>query len=177
MLPFPLKSTSAFRIWCGLTYLHRCRVSNARTDQKCMCRGLSGACPDMPQTVPWISREKVYSEQGSRSCSRNLTSMGIYPHQLGYVFGRERVSVCPSVCPLGCEQNNSKSDRQILMKFSGNVQHGKRKNWFHFGVDLDQRLAAMMKNVILVNNYWTKIDIIMNPIGNGMFPWSKNLKI
>ena len=75
-----------------------------------------------------------------------------YIRQGGYVFGR----VCLSVRPSVCEQNNSKSKGRIWMKFSGNVQHGKRKNWFDFGVDPDWRLFAMAKNVIAVNNYWTK---------------------
>lgn len=37
--------------------------------------------------------------------------------------------------------------------------------------------SAVTKNVILVNNYWTKIDIIMNPVANPMFSWSRNLNI
>ena len=118
-----------------------------------------------------------------------LTSVYIYLRQGGYVFGRVCLSVHPSIClsvrlsvhpsvrPSVREQNNSKSNGCIWMKFSGNVQHGKRKNWFDFGVDPDQHLAAMMKNVIFVNNYWTKIDIIMNPVANGMFSWSRNLNI
>ena len=38
-----------------------------------------------------------------------------------------------SICLFVCEQDNSKTDRWILMKFSGYVQNGKRKIWLNFG--------------------------------------------
>ena len=42
-----------------------------------------------------------------------------------------------------CEQDNSKTDRWILMKFSGYVQNGKRKILLNFGSDPDHCLDLL----------------------------------
>ena len=49
----------------------------------------------------------------------------------------------PSICLFVCEQDNSKTDRWILIKFSGYVQNGKRKIWLNFGSDLDHCLDLL----------------------------------
>ena len=49
----------------------------------------------------------------------------------------------PSICLFVCEQDNSKTDRWILLKFSGYVQNGKRKIWLNFGSDPDRCLDLL----------------------------------
>ena len=57
-------------------------------------------------------------------------------YYLGYVF----TWVCVSVRLFVCEQDNSKSYRRILMKFSGYVLNRTRNKWLDFGSDLDHCL-------------------------------------
>ena len=47
------------------------------------------------------------------------------------------------VCLFVCEQDNSKTDRWILIKFSGYVQNAKRKIWLNFGSDPDHCLDLL----------------------------------
>ena len=49
----------------------------------------------------------------------------------------------PSICLFVCEQDNSKTDRWILIKFSGYVQNGKRKISLNFGSDPDHCLDLL----------------------------------
>ena len=42
-----------------------------------------------------------------------------------------------------CKQDNSKTDRRILIKFLGYVQIGKRKMWLNFGSDPDHCLDLL----------------------------------
>ena len=42
-----------------------------------------------------------------------------------------------------CKQDNSKTDRRILIKFSGYVQIGKRKMWLNLGSDPDHCLDLL----------------------------------
>ena len=56
---------------------------------------------------------------------------------------REVMFSCELVCVFDCEQDNSKTYRQILMKFSGYVCKGKRKKWLNFVSDPDQYLGLL----------------------------------
>ena len=49
----------------------------------------------------------------------------------------------PSICLFVCEQDNSKTDRWLLMKFSGYVQNGKREILLNFGTDPDHCLDLL----------------------------------
>ena len=49
----------------------------------------------------------------------------------------------PFICLFVCKQDNSKTDRRILIKFSGYVQIGKRKMWLNFGSDPDHCLDLL----------------------------------
>ena len=55
-----------------------------------------------------------------------------------HVFGSVCLSACLFVCLFVCQQIYAKTDRPIVMKLGGEVEHGPRKNPFHFVVDLDQ---------------------------------------
>ena len=48
-----------------------------------------------------------------------------------------------ALCLFVCKQDNSKTDRRILIKFSGYVQIGKRKMWLNFGSDPDHCLDLL----------------------------------
>lgn len=77
------------------------------------CRSLSGPTPTTSEWCPWWSVITC----SSRYC---------YIRHRGFCF------CCLFVCLSGWSQNNSKSDKQILMKFSGAVNNGPRNRWSHF---------------------------------------------
>ena len=80
----------------------------------------------------------------------------------------------PSVCLFVCEQDNSKTDRWILIKFSGYVQNGKRKIWLNFGSDPDHSLDLLDPwNLIFKDRYLKKLRMDCDDIFRKWPKWYK----
>ena len=80
-----------------------------------------------PMSVPGLSLLGLQHIRGFVSILRSINPTIITIITSAKVVIFPSGFVCPSVCLFICEQDNSKTYGQILIKFSGYVRNGKRK--------------------------------------------------